>query len=527
MITRILLVAGFAASALACGTRPTLTAGRWVGDLVDSTGATPFEMTVDSAGGGNVTARGWRLADAPITPRPDRADSIVFDAVVDGDTATIAGLVEDGRFLGQARRGTDRRTVELRLAAPFAPADWGRLFGAYRGSDGHLFGIAPFEEFGPVPQLVDYTTGRIGGLIPVGPDRLLISRSLVAPRFPADTLEVQRAEDGTVTGIAVRGADWTPPVTASRVAATTEEFSFRNGEVTLQGTLTTPGQPGPHPAIVLVHGSGPLTRNHLGIWVPFFASQGFAVLAFDKRGTGGSSGDWQQVGFGPLADDVVAGVRALAARPDIRRDRIGLWGISQAGWIMPLATSRAPGEIAFLIVHAGTGTTVREQGVLNLQYEYRFAGASEEQIAVATRYQMIDDTVTTTGRGFDRLERFFAEHGASAELYPPRPVDAPFRAYYRLLIDYDPAATWTKVTSPVLLFFGELDANVPPRESWPPIERGLRAAGNERVEHVVLPRANHVLLEARTGAGSEYPGLSRFVPGYFDRMAAWLAARRD
>jgi hypothetical protein len=61
-------------------------------------------------------------------------------------------------------------------------------------------------------------------------------------------------------------------------------------------------------------------------------------------------------------------------------------------------------------------------------------------------------------------------------------------------------------------------------ESWPPIEQGLRRAGNSRVTQYVLPRANHVLLLAQTGGRDEYPGLGRFAPGYFDRMAEWLAS---
>ena len=87
-------------------------------------------------------------------------------------------------------------------------------------------------------------------------------------------------------------------------------------------------------------------------------------------------------------------------------------------------------------------------------------------------------------------------------------------------------AIWQRVSCPVLRFFGELDANVSPRESWPPIERALRQAGNPRVSHVVLPKAKHIFLEARTGARDKYPGLSRSVPGYFDRMAEWLQDRQ-
>jgi len=261
----------------------------------------------------------------------------------------------------------------------------------------------------------------------------------------------------------------------------------------------------------------------MGPWVRYFAALGFATLAYDKRGTGGSAGDWQQADFPTLAGDAAAAVRALAARPDIRAGRIGLWGISQAGWIMPLVANALPDQVAFMVVHAGTGTTPREQGMLNYRNELRFAGVPEMGVSLGIEYHALDDAVTTTGKGFDRLQSFYDAHRAEAPwLYQPAPPDAWFRTYYRMLIDYDPAPTWAKISCPVLLFFGKLDANVPPEESWPPIERGLAAAGNRDVEHYVLPSANHVFLEARTGGRDEYPGLQRFVPGYFDRMATWL-----
>lgn len=144
-------------------------------------------------------------------------------------------------------------------------------------------------------------------------------------------------------------------------------------------------------------------------------------------------------------------------------------------------------------------------------------------MSIGTRYQMLDDSVTRAGSGWDELQRYYETHRtAAAWLWPPRPADDWFRAYYRMLMDFDPSPFWKRVTCPVLLFYGALDANVPPRESWPPIDRALREGGNQRITQLVLPKANHLFLEARTGARDEYPGLSRFVSGYFDRMAQWL-----
>ena len=94
-------------------------------------------------------------------------------------------------------------------------------------------------------------------------------------------------------------------------------------------------------------------------------------------------------------------------------------------------------------------------------------------------------------------------------------------------MDFDPSPWWPRVKCPVLFLYGELDANVPPKESWPPIEAGLRKGGNTDVTMVVLPGANHLLLSAKSGTREEYPHLSHFVSGYFDRMASWLREHKD
>jgi len=511
-----------AVGSIGCGVAPTgLTAGTWWGDLKYPDRAERLELLVDSgAAKATVSIASWQMNETAGTIRRLSTDSLELAAVHGTDTVMLRGALARGAFRGEARHGNDLVPFELRQVRLLTDSAWAAIVGTYRARDG-LIGIAPFAEFGPGVRLIDYRTGRLGPLIPVSDDRFLVGHSVIAPLWPADTMEVQRGQGGQLLAIRWFGRRQ-PETVAERVATRDEEVQFSNGPVTLRGTLTIPPDSGPHPAIVIVHGSGPLTRQVLEPWARFFAGQGYAVLSYDKRGTGQSTGDWKQSDFAALAGDVHAGVQLLAGRADIRHDRIGLWGASQAGWIMPLVASTWPGEVAFMIVHAGTGTTVREQGVLNMGYEYRFHGATDSIIAMVTHYRMLDDAVTRTGKGEDELVRYYRAHREEAQLWEPAPADDPFRRYYRMLMDFDPAGSWARVKIPVLLFFGELDANVPPKESWPPIERALARAGNTEVTHYLLPKANHLFFEAQTGAREEYPGLSRFVSGYFDRMAEWL-----
>jgi len=503
-----------------------MTIGQWIGDIRHPGAAERMEVSTDSSGlSARISLPSWRLDNALVSSAAVSADSLALTVVVDSDTVRFQGSVHDGSWIGAATRGTAATPFDLRRLHPLTDQQWRAIVGTYRTEDGRLLGIAPFSEFGTLPLIVDYTTGRIGPLFPMARDRFLVGHSLITPVLPADTLELSYGSATEVHELRFVERDH-PPVVAQRLATRDEAVQFANGPVALHGTLTLPVGPSPYPALVLVHGSNALTRDVFGPWSRYFAGLGFAVLGYDKRGTGQSTGDWKQADFPTLAADVLAGVRFLHAREDIRSDRVGLWGASQAGWILPLVAAQASREVAFLVVHAGSGTTVREEGLLYIQNELRFAGLPEGSVAIGRRYQMLDDSVTRTGSGWDELQRYYETHRtAETWLWPPRPADDWFRPYYRMLMDFDPSPSWQRVLCPVLLFFGELDANVPPRESWPPMERALRQGGNQSVTRFVLPKANHLFLEARTGARDEYPGLSRFVPGYFDNMTQWLHAQ--
>ena len=154
---------------------------------------------------------------------------------------------------------------------------------------------------------------------------------------------------------------------SSKTAPTPMPASFESAGARLAFTLDLPPGPGPFPAVVLGHGSGKVTRDQL-LWAARrFTGFGFAVLRFDKRGVGESTGSFVFVGthdspevFPQLAGDVAAGVRFLRTRPEIDPRRIGLFGNSQAGWILPIA-ARDLGDVAFMVIWAGPVCTVGQE----------------------------------------------------------------------------------------------------------------------------------------------------------------------
>jgi dienelactone hydrolase len=141
------------------------------------------------------------------------------------------------------------------------------------------------------------------------------------------------------------------------------DVQFGAGDISIGATLYRPaGTKKDLPAIVTVHGSAPSTREEVGFYTFHALKMGFAVLSFDKRGTGTSTGTYipfsvesSDDNFRKLASDVVHSVRWLAKQPGIDEARMGLFGGSQAGWIMPLAASQET-LVSFII--AGEGVPI-------------------------------------------------------------------------------------------------------------------------------------------------------------------------
>ena len=145
-----------------------------------------------------------------------------------------------------------------------------------------------------------------------------------------------------------------------------EEVEFASQGVTLAGSIVFPVDQPTHAAVVFIHGSGKQTRN-IGL-AERFAKEGIATLVYDKRGAGKSGGDYEgdqsvsEKNIALLADDAAAALEKLSSLPSLKRVPVGFAGISQAGWIAPVAAKKSS-LAKFLVLWSGPVSKVSEEDI--------------------------------------------------------------------------------------------------------------------------------------------------------------------
>jgi dienelactone hydrolase len=138
-----------------------------------------------------------------------------------------------------------------------------------------------------------------------------------------------------VTFTLTRRSDAPPARTYSVQPLSVESTGAR-----LSAQVYVPGTRPPHPALVLLHGSGRSLKAASSYDADFFATLGFEVLIFDKRGVGASTGNYRTATYDDLAADAAACLEVMSRRDSVDRTRIGLWGYSQGAMLLPLVLTR-------------------------------------------------------------------------------------------------------------------------------------------------------------------------------------------
>jgi pimeloyl-ACP methyl ester carboxylesterase len=408
------------------------------------------------------------------------------------------------------------------------------IYGNYRIDNDHFLGISRFvtDEGEETVLISDYGSGVVRRLFPVSESEFEMGPGF-AEKSPVELrVQVERNADNAVSGLILRPTNGTE-VFAEHMPIAETEVRFDSGSAELAGTLMVPDRGGPHPAVILLHGSGPLTRQSFGPYPHFFTSLGFGVLIYDKQGTGSSTGTRLDSSTGAppsvpdeyfpdrLARDAHAAIAFLRERPEIDPEQIGLWGSSEGGMLTTQVAARDP-RVAFAINSSGFMGPLWETTLYQAGNSLRPRGFTEAQIAdvKATTRQWVE--AARTGQGVEDVlnERAQALRENKGWLvgWTRLEVNTPeeLRWFWEHVMSFNSLTLLAQVTCPVLGLFGELDILTDSTAAATNMRNVLTAAEHTDFAVHVIPNAGHSLSE---------PSRNRMAPEVFPTLRRWLLER--
>jgi uncharacterized protein len=430
------------------------------------------------------------------------------------------GQLSGGLITGSVQSGGERGTFHLVHSVLAKSFD--QYLGDYQiGRDSYVsiwrFGSDQFAA-GVMYSVKDLSSPEVRGgyLTPVSETAFVAGPGRFTPHPVEITATFVKNEQGQVT------LKWKPTGSPEMISKKVkphfcdeEEVKFSNGNVTLAGTLCLPLKKGPHSGVIIIDGSGGGLRGWNGL-AQFFAQHGIAALTYDKRGFGASTGTIVGATVNDMSGDAAAGVRYLQKRPDIDANKVGVWGISQGGWMAPVVAATTP-NVAFIILHAGPAVSPRVQARHELENTYPLRGFSPDEIKEATAYQSLALDAYNSDEAYAKFQAAYEQakaHGARW-VWAPGTKEQMRAHWIRPNVDFDPVPVLEKVKCPVIAFFGEKDVLVPPEGNVSIMEAALKKAGNKDVTIKVLPAVGHML---------SLPS-GKTPPGYYDVMIEWLKRR--
>lgn len=325
-----------------------------------------------------------------------------------------------------------------------------------------------------------------------------------------------------------------------------KDVTFKNNadDVELAGTLTLPKTDDGKkrfPAVILVTGSGPQDRDEtLFEHKPFlviadhFARKGIAVLRYDDRGVGGSTGKFRGAKTEDFSRDAESGFDFLKKHESIDAEKIGIVGHSEGGVIGPMIAARRD-DVAFVVMMAGPGVTGAEISTSQSRAMSKAAGLPEdyldtqEETLTAVIEKIKEEKKPLTVEQIDSVLEKIASSSETKKSHINLMATAlknltdPWMSNY---VMSDPAPDLRKVTCPVLAIYGEKDLQVLPKLNAEAVKKHLTAAGNKDFKTVELKDLNHLFQTAETGQLTEYVKIEEtFAPAALNAMSEWILER--
>ncbi len=511
------------------GAAQTTLEGEWVGSL--NLGEKPAFVKVrfkneQTGATGNIDIPFQRRMNFALSEIETNSSRVRFKLSEQLGATEFEGQIKDGAIGGNVRRGALSGTFQIVRVAQIDRRIYEQFSGLYEFAPNKLVSITNFP---PGPVYIDYETGRTGVLFPLSENTLFSGQAFLLPA-PIDLKIsfIKNAQDEITHLVWLQSG--APAKRARKIKFRREEVTFKNGDVTLSGTLVLPNAKTRHPAIVRIHGAGAATR--LTTADEINAYHGIAFLTYDKRGAGKSTGDWRTASVEDLAGDALAGVQLLKSRQDISPKKIGVVGGSEGGWVAPLVASLDK-DIAFIGLYAGPALNYADELLNEAEAILRANGFVDDDLKHALDFyqlqiEMIKSGEILTDAGYEKIQAA-ARKVQNEKWFPyvePLPKNHWQWKKFAAMITFDPQPIWERTKIPVLALYGELDKNAPAAKNAAALKQALKKAGNRDYTIITFPKANHEFMEAESGfLGEETARLKRFVPGFFSTGRRWVLKR--
>jgi len=319
----------------------------------------------------------------------------------------------------------------------------------------------------------------------------------------------------------------------SQAQHTVTECSFPIDDFCIVGDLVLPDDRLGHPIIVFVWGSGPAGRENVGrpsALVTSFIEAGFGVFIEDKPGTGSSTGTFAE---GRLlhqrARILSAEIEHLRGLPDVAPSAVGVYGSSQASYVIGLALD-AGTRIDFLMAVSCPTTDTVEQSAYLVEQQLLCAGHSSETASKARRCYVQRERASTyeayleaasflDGNEVVRDELSWGGVVSQEDFVPRHPAWEEF---------HDPRQAFERLSVPLLALFGEKDTQVDPVQGIGTFSRLDAATANPMSKVLLIAEADHNMRRSETGCLREQresyrsPGGAEYAPLFLETIRAWL-----
>ncbi|MDG2200627.1 MAG: alpha/beta fold hydrolase [Phycisphaerales bacterium] len=545
--------------------------GRWAGSTTVAGWPTIFTVVEFSDSGGDISMLQTNLLEQPMTGFTSVGDTFNFDLEVQGKRYHFAGSGDDvltGFVTLPPEQGTQPGTFRWTRYPPVAS-----MAGAVSYS-----GTLEINGVASIDMVIEYArdaAGRIHADISIPTQKLIgypmqvqsetteevalllasTSPALITLPFGEEAVLANFQQGGFKVDLPLV-LDSDPVRFFKRPQDPQPPFPYESREVlvnhpaghVLAGTLTVPRGPGPHPAVILITGSGLQDRNEeiLGhrpflVLSDHLTRNGIAVLRADDRGVGGSimpdPGTLRNATTKDLATDTSVLLDHLKTQPGIDPDRIGLVGHSEGGVIGPLIADQRD-DVAFLVLMAGPARPGAELLPDQAAALMRVAEVDEAVIAkVAAQHELVMRLIAEGAtkkeirepiRTLSILQLAAMEMDIEVDdTFVDNAVEQGTLPWLRWFLVHDPAPVLARLDMPVFAISGSLDLQVPPATELLLIERTMTDAGGD-VTTKLYPGLNHLFQPATTGAVEEYSEIDITIdPQVLSDMSAWINERMD